>query len=152
MKSPVTPSSSSSSSNSTTASTTAQKYSMGPIDDSLLTGSDASSGGTTTILAASSVSQMKPTGDFWNFINFLQTLRPFVLLETELPLNIRTYIGGEVQLVSFNFKIFSEWTQTLTSWISIDVSFNGYSSSSFEGKLDTYGFGQIMFLSYIISC
>jgi cysteine-rich repeat protein len=144
--------SSSSADDSSADDSTSQKYSVGPLDDSLLNGADGSAGTTTTILAVSSLGQMKPNGNFWAMINFLQTLRPFALLKTTLPENLKAYIGGETKLVSFNFDLFTDLSSNLTSSISLDFNFNDHIDSDLTSQLNLYDFGTVSFLSYLISC
>lgn len=118
----------------------------------MLNGADGSAGTTTTILAVSSLGQMKPNGNFWAMINFLQTLRPFSLLRTTLPENIKAYIGGEVKLVSLNFDVFTDLSSIITSSISLDFDLNDHIDSELISQLNLYDFGTASFLSYLLSC
>jgi hypothetical protein len=118
----------------------------------LLNGADGSAGTTTTILAVSSLGQMKPNGNFWAMINFLQTLRPFSLLRTTLPENIKAYVGGEAKLVSLNFDVFTDLSSIITSSISLDFDLNDHIDSELISQLNLYDFGTASFLSYLLSC
>lgn len=95
---------------------------------------------------------MKPNGNFWALINFLQTLRPFALLRTDLPENLKEYITGNVKITSFNFKILTDWSSDFLSAIGLNFNMNEYLNLKMIKKLDIYDFGTIVFLSYFVSC